>query len=449
MFENKKILILGFAKSGYEAAKVLIKRNNNVFINDNKDENKINKEEYEELLALGVNIILGSHPDDLLDNTFDYLIKNPGVPIDHKYVIKAHLLSIPVINEIEIAYELMKNKNIKYIAITGTNGKTTTTSLIYEILKKENLPVHLAGNIGFPLCSFVDKVKSDDIIVIEVSCQQLENMDKFNPNIGVITNITEAHLEFMKTLSHYIYVKSKLLLNQTTKDTAILNNNDKTIGVISKNFKSTIKYFSSKNNISKGCYIKDNFIYYNNDIIISIFDIKLKGIHNYENIMASILVAKELNISDENINDVLRSFNGVEHRLEYVAIKNGITFYNDTEATNIKCTETALSSFDKPIILILGGYERNQNFNELLPYIKNVKAIIAIGQCKNRIEIFGNNNNINTYPYETLKEGFKKSVEIAEINDIILLSPASASWDQYEKCEDRGNEFKKYVQEIK
>ena len=223
MFENKKIFILGMARSGYEAAKVLIKRKCTIILNDNKNEDSQNKEQVEELKKLGVELVFGGHPDDLLDESFDYLIKNPGVPIDHKYIIKAKELGIEVINEVEMAYRLLP-EDVTLIGITGTNGKTTTTTLTYKILEEAfGDRVHLTGNIGYPLCSFLDKLKKDDIIVMEVSCQQGENIKEFKPHIGLFTNISEAHIDFLKTFEHYKEVKSKMFYNQTSNDIAILN----------------------------------------------------------------------------------------------------------------------------------------------------------------------------------------------------------------------------------
>ena len=203
MFKNKKILILGFARSGYEAAKLLVKRNNKVILNDSKTEEQLDIEKINELRELGVEFIFGCHPDDLLDASFDYLIKNPGVPIDHKYVLEARKLKIEVINEVELAYRLLP-KNVKIVGITGTNGKTTTTTLIYNILKNAfGDKVTLAGNIGYPLCSVLDKLHSGDILVMEVSCQQLENIDKFHPNVAVMTNLSPAHIDFFKNYDNY------------------------------------------------------------------------------------------------------------------------------------------------------------------------------------------------------------------------------------------------------
>lgn len=445
MFENKKILILGFARSGYDAAKYLINKNNKVIVTDKKE---IKDEKYNELKKLGVEFVFNNEDSDLLDNTFDYLIKSPGVPIDHPYVLKANELSVEVINEVEMAYRIIrKEHNIKLIAITGSNGKTTTTTLIYNMLKQSNNNVFLAGNIGYPLSGFIDKIKDNDIIVMETSCQQLENLKEFKPDIAVITNITEAHIDFMKTYEHYKYVKSKLLQNQTKEDIAILNNESDELKDAVRNAKSTKKYFSSKNIIT-GSYIKENEIYYYNEKIIALKDIKLRGIHNYENIMASIMAVKELGVTKEDINKVLTTFMGVEHRLEYVNTVNNRTFYNDTEATNIKCTQIALSSFEEPTIIILGGLERGQNFDDLAPYMKNVKAILAIGQCRKRVVDFAKDNGKLVYEYEYLKDATLKAYEISQENDVILLSPASASWDQYKQCEDRGAEFKNIVNNL-
>lgn len=448
MFESQKILILGFARSGYEVAKILINRGNQVIVNDGKEETKHDSAKIKELGDLGVEFIFGNHPVDLLDNSFSYLIKNPGVPIDHFYVLKAKELGIEVINETEMAYRLIpKDKKIKLIGITGTNGKTTTTTLIYNFIKEAGKRVHLAGNIGYPLCSFLGKLEENDIIVDEISCQQLENVKEYCPDITVLTNISEAHLEFMKTFEHYKETKQRIFQNQTKENIAITNmENEEALSLV-KNIKPIVKYFSSKNEIN-GAYIKDNAIYYYEERVVDLDQIRLIGNHNYENIMAAILTVKELDVSNEAIRKVLKEFGGVEHRLEFVCEVEGRKFYNDTEATNIKCCQIALSSFQKPIILFLGGYERGQDFNELADYVQNVKAIMAIGTCRSRVKEFGDKMGISTYQYEYLRDAFETAWSISKDGDIILLSPASASWDQYKECEERGAEFKKYVKEL-
>lgn len=448
MFENNKIFILGLARSGYQAAKLLIERGNKVVLNDGKDEEKHDKEQINELRSLGVELVFGSHPDNILDESFDYLIKNPGVPIDHKYVLKARELGIEVMNEVEMAYRLLP-EGVKMIAITGTNGKTTTTTLTYEIMKKAyGDKVFLAGNIGYPLSSILNDVKNGDIIVIEVSCQQLENLTEFNPDVALMTNLSPAHIDFLKSYENYKRVKAKLFQNHTRDNVAILNIENDDVLEETENIKSTVKYFSSKKEINGG-YLKDNDIYYYGEKVMSRDDIFIAGLHNVENCISAIMLVKEFGVSNEIINEVISNFKGVEHRLEYVDTIDGRRFYNDTEATNIKCTQIALSSFDKPIIVILGGLERGQDFNELTPFMKNVKSIIGIGECRERVLEFGNSLNIPTYIYEYLTDGFDKCFEVSNEGDIILLSPASASWDQYKECEVRGAEFKKKVEELK
>jgi len=448
MFQNNKILILGLARSGYQAAKLLIKRGNTVYLNDYKEEDKQDQEQVKELRDLGVNLVFGSHPEDLLDSSFDYLIKNPGVPIDHQYVLKANELGIEVINEVEMAYRLLP-KDISIIGITGTNGKTTTTTLTYEIMHKAfGDRVHLAGNIGYPLSSILEQVKSNDIIVIECSCQQGENFKEFHPHVGVLTNFSEAHIDFMKTYEHYKEVKARMFYKQDEKDVAIMNYDNEDVMKELENVKSIKKYFSSKESI-RGCYVKNNSIYYYDEEVISLDDIKIKGMHNVENCMASIMAVKEYNVSNEIIKEVIKDFRGVEHRLEYVDTVNGVEYYNDTEATNIKCAQIALASFTKPTIIFLGGLERGQDFNELTPFMKNVKAIIAIGECRNRVEEYAKSINKDVYVYEHLVDGFDKAVEIGKPGDVVLLSPASASWDQYKECEVRGAEFKNKVSNLK
>lgn len=440
MFENKKIVVLGLARSGIAASKFLRKRGCDVTVNDRVS--SYDKAVIDELESLGINVVLGSHPDSLIDSSVDYLIKNPGVPIDHKYVLKCNELGIPVINEAEMAYRCIpKDKNIKLLCITGSNGKTTTTTLCYEFLKRDNKKVILAGNIGYPLCSFVDSLEKDTIIVMEVSCQQLENFDKFRPDVAIMTNIVEAHIDFMKTYDHYKYVKSKLLRNQSSSDVTILNKESNDLLDCVKDAKSTKKYFSSKSVIN-GAYLLDNNIYYYDEKIISISDLKLRGVHNYENIMAAIMGVKEFGCDSSSIVSVLKEFTGVTHRLEFVCNKNGRIFYNDTEATNIKCTQIALSSFSEPTIILLGGLERGQKFEDLAPYMKNVKAIIAMGECENRVKEFGDSLGIPTYLCNYIDKATKKAYEISSSGDVILLSPGSASWDQFKQCEDRGDLFK-------
>ena len=442
MFENKKIFILGMARSGYEAAKVLAKHNNNITITYLKDQNI---EHLKELKDLGVNFIKSDNPSDLLDETYDYLVKNPGIKIDHPTVQKAERLHIPVTNEVEVAYSYFP-KNIKIIAITGSNGKTTTTTMIYEILKKASLPVLLGGNIGYPVCSLVDIVKDNDILVLEISSHQLHDMKNFKANISIMTNLIPVHLDHFGTYEYYKQQKFKIFNNQTKDDIAILNKENIDIMSGENKIKSTKIYFSSKDETN--CYLNKDTIYFNNEKIIKTNEITVQGIHNYENAMCAIIVAKTLGVSNKIIKQFFKEFKGVEHRIEYVRELNGVKYYNDSKATNTESTCIALSSFKNPTILLLGGLDRGHSFEPLLPFMQNVKYILAYGQTKNRIAEFAKENGFKVEQYDTLSECVKRSYNISTEGDVVLLSPACASWDQYESFEKRGEEFKKNVKEL-
>ena len=445
MFENKKIFILGMARSGYHAARVLAKRGNTIVLNDknaNQDKNHI-----KELEDLGVKVILGDHPDDILDESFDYLIKNPGVHFDHKYLKYAEEHNIKIINEIEMAYHLLP-KGVKLVAITGTNGKTTTTSLTYEIVSAE-FPgrTHLAGNIGFPLCEVIEDIKENDYLIMEIGVPQLHDFYDFNPDIAVLTNIYEAHLDMFGTREYYNENKLRIFQNHTSKNIAIINKGNEDAYRITKDIKSTKKYFTSKEKID-GAYLENGKIYYYGEEIIDTKDIKLQGNHNYENVMCAIMIAKELGISNEIMCKAISEFTGVEHRIEYVRTFEGKDFYNDSKATNITATQIALSAFKKPTIILLGGQERTQNFLDLKDYMKNTKAVVCYGECKERCKKQIDSLGIKCTMVNTLKEAVEVANKESVSGDVILLSPASASWDQYAKFEDRGDEFKKLVKEL-
>ncbi len=444
MFKNNKIFILGMARSGYEAAKMLAMRGNTIIIND-KDVNQ-DIDHIKELEGLGVKVVLGSHPIDLITQDIDYIIKNPGIKDSHELIAKAKELNIPVINEVEMAYLLLPN-DVTIIGVTGSNGKTTTTTLIYEILKSANLPVVLAGNIGYPLSSFSSTIKSGDILLMEISIQQLCNLDKYKTNISVLTNIYEAHLDFVGNKENYINIKKRIFNHHTNKDYAVLNYDNFDVLNNTNDILSYKEYFSKDNKVD-GCYIKDKSVYYKEEFIIKLDDIFLKGNHNYENIMASIMVAKRLNVSNSIINEVLKNFKGVEHRIEFVREINGIKVYNDSKSTNVKATQIALSTFNNPTILLLGGLDRGHSFDGLKEFIKNVKLVVSYGETKNRIKEYCDNLNIKCIVTDELKEAVNIAYENAISNDVILLSPACASWDQYKDYEERGRKFKEYINNL-
>lgn len=441
MFENKKIFILGMARSGYEAAKLLSDYNNEIIVTDGKEQ----KEELvSELESLGVKVIITSDQISLLDDSFDYVIKNPGIKYDNPVVVKAKELGIKVINEVEMAYSFL-DKSVNIIGVTGSNGKTTTTTLISEFMKNSFDNVYLGGNIGIPLSNFVRDIKPNSYLVLEISDHQLCDMYNFKTNVSVLTNITPTHLDFHKSYEVYQMTKKKIFNNHTSDDLAVINKDDEVSMKITDDIKSTKVYYGhDKTNLA---YYDEEGIYYDGKLVIKLDDIILKGKHNYQNIMGAIIAVKKYGVTDEVIQKVLKEFKGVEHRLEYVDTIDGVTYYNDSKATNCVSTITALNSFDKPTILLLGGYDRGHSFHDLDDSMKNVKCVVCFGETKNRIEEFCNDLNIKCYKNDTLKEAMNVVKDICTPGDVVLLSPACASWDQYDRFEDRGDEFKNLVRE--
>lgn len=436
MIENKKVFILGMARSGYEVAKLLAKFHNNIIISDINDQDESH---LKELTELGITFIKSNEPENILDSSFDILIKNPAVFPYHPCIKKASSLNIPVVNEMEVAYHYI-NKPVKIIGVTGSNGKTTTTTLIYEALKKAGKSVKLGGNIGTPLSKIVESLENNDILLLEISDHQLTDFKDFKTDISVLTNLCPTHLDYHGSYEAYKNIKMKIFNHHTDSDIAIINNANADSVALTSSIPSHKIYFNNGTN-----YITDDAIFINNEQILSTKDILLKGNHNYENILVMLLVLKELNIDLKYAVEVLKDFKGVEHRIEFVRTLNEVSYYNDSKSTNPVATITALKSFPGNIHLILGGMERSQDFNDLKPYISKIKKIYAIGEVRDRIEEFAKQNNIPYEKYEYLKEAMTNIKSNVVTGDTVLLSPGSASWDQYAKFEDRGNEFKNIV----
>ena len=319
--------------------------------------------------------------------------------------------------------------------------------MIYEVMKKAGLPVVLAGNIGFPLSSIVNEVKENEIVVMEISDHQLLNVKDFKTNISILTNLSEVHLDFHGSYENYKNVKKKIFNSHTHDNIAIINSGNEDVINLTKDIASKITTFSSITNAD--IYLEENTIKYKDEEVLNINDVKIKGMHNYENIMCLIAISKIYNISNEILKDYLSNFGGVEHRIEFVKELNDRLFYNDSKATNTESTIVALKSFNnETIILLLGGLDRGHSFEPLNPYIKNVTHIYCFGETKERIKEWANIQNIDCECFETLEEATKKAYSVSKEKDIILLSPSCASWDQYKCMEDRGNEFKRIVNEL-
>jgi len=443
MYKNKRIFVLGMARSGYEVAKLLAS-DNSVFITDMKEQDE---DKVRELNDLGVVFKVSDTAEDLLDDSYDFLIKNPGIKYTHPCVLKARELGIPVVNEVEVAYHYI-DKSVKIIGVTGSNGKTTVVSLIYDIMKNAfGDKVILAGNIGTPLSHFAKEIKKNSYLVMEISDHQLCDMYDFKTDVSVITNIYDCHTDFHDSHERYVKIKKKIFMNHSSKDIAIINKDNNEVIEITEDIDSSKQYFSSSDR--GDCYLKDGFIYYKDDKIIDTSKIILKGEHNYENIMCAILVCKVYGVSDEIIEDVVSNFSGVEHRLEYVDNINGREVYNDSKSTNVESTKIALSSFDKPTILLLGGSDRGHTFDELEEYMKNTKLVVCYGETKNKISEFCNRIGVNCIICNDLEEATNIAYNNSIEGDVILLSPACASWDQFADFEVRGKLFKNTILKCK
>ena len=309
-----------------------------------------------------------------------------------------------------------------------------------------NKRVHLGGNIGYPFSQIVEDVESNDIVVLEISAQQLHDCYDFNPDVSILTNLVPVHIDFFGTYENYIDHKLRIFMNHNSKNIAILNKGNKDVYENTKNIKSNKKYFSSSKECD--CCIRENAIYYNDEKIIDLSDIRIKGMHNYENITCAIIACKELGIKNETIKEVLNKFTGVEHRIEFVAKINGREFYNDSKATNVKSTEIALNSFNTPTILLLGGLDRGHSFEDLRDDLTHVTHIVCYGETKERIKKFADSCKIDCTKVDTLEEATKFAYNISSDGDTILLSPACASWDQFEDFEKRGEKFKEVINSI-
>lgn len=436
-----KISVVGLGKSGIACANLAIKKGYEVFASDSGK----NRTHSQMKLNKKVNVEFGQHSDKILDS--DFIIKSPGLPSDLPIFKAAKKRNIKIMSELDFALKFIKPKSI--IAVTGTNGKTTTTTLIYKIIKKQYTNTVVAGNIGYPITSITNKVNNNTILVLELSSYQLEDSPNFKPTISVSLNITPDHLKHHKTMKNYIKAKDNVFINQTNKNFAIYNGLDKYIKKEISKTKAKKFVFNaiSKNSINYNdgkIYIKDN----NKKIEFDV-NIKIPGRHNIDNILAAIMAAYLSKVKIENIQKVINSFKGVEHRIEFVKEIKGVKYYNDSKGTNVDSTKVALESFDKNIQLILGGQDKGSPYKPIYNLIrKKVKNIFLIGEATPIIkkQLKGSASMIEC---NTLENATKKIYSVAQKGDIVLFSPACASFDQFNDFEHRGKVFKELVLKLK
>ncbi|MDP4168979.1 MAG: UDP-N-acetylmuramoyl-L-alanine--D-glutamate ligase [Bacillota bacterium] len=444
-YHHKKILVLGLAKSGVTAASLLHKLGAFVTVNDQKPLSE--NPEAQGLLEQGIKVICGEHPIELLDEGFELIVKNPGIPYHNPMIRGALEMGIPVITEVELAYQISE---APFIAITGTNGKTTTTTLVHEMLKSGGKSPLIAGNIGTVASGVAQKATEEDTIVIELSSFQLMGIETFNPRIAIITNLYDAHLDYHGTRSEYFDAKANITGNQTSTEYLIVNAEQDEVMEIARKSKATIIPFSAKRKLETGAYTENGWICFNGQRVMEMDKIMLPGAHNLENILSAMAAAKLTGVENDAIQNVLQTFSGVKHRLQFVGELDGRKFYNDSKATNILATVNALAAFKQPIVLLAGGLDRGNEFDELIPYLKNVKALITFGQTADKIERVGREAGIKMIKrVDNVEIAVPKAYALSSEGDVILLSPACASWDQYKTFEVRGDIFTGAVNKLK
>lgn len=432
----KKVLVIGAAKSGIAVSKLLAQNGYDVILNDR---NEISDKE--NLIKLGIKVIDKEHPESLKNKDYEFIVKNPGIPYFNPFVKYFVDNDIKIYTEIEIAYWF--SSNYKYGAITGTNGKTTITSMLYEILNYDNNAV-AAGNIGTPLSEVVYLNDNKDLdVALELSNFQLLGIEKFRPVVSVISNLAPDHLDYMSSEESYYESKCNIYMNQKEEDYFLLNVDDELVVKYAKDIKcKVIKFSTIRKDVD--LYIDNNCVYLNDTLLFDISILKVVGIHNISNAMVASCMALKMGISIEIIREQLSKFKAVEHRLEYVGSKNNVKYFNDSKATNTQAVETALKSFDNNIILLIGGYDKGIPFDPLKQYDSRIKQCIAFGQTKDKFnDIFSNVKVV-----EDIKEALSYANKITEENDVVLLSPACSSFDQFKSYEHRGRVFKELVYEF-
>lgn len=440
--KNLKVLVLGFAMTGESVARFLLKAGAQVTINDR--DTLTDQDKVQELQNQGAIIIDGGHPDNILDQPFDMIIKNPGIPYHLPLLQKAMALEIPIVTDVELASQFTE---ANLIAITGSNGKTTTTSLLHAILKEAGQGrAWLAGNIGVPTLDVIQQAQAGDQLVMEVSSFQLVGTINFHPQIAIITNILEAHLDYHGNREEYIAAKLKVFQKQTASDFLIYRHDQGELDQLVSSAKSQLIPFSAELQdeflIEQGVYLQNQWIYYAGEAVIPLEAIQIPGQHNIENAMAAIAAAKLIGISDQQIEKSVRGYHGMKHRIQFVAEAYGRKIYNDSKATNVAATQTALKSFTQPIRYIGGGLDRGNTFEELLPYLKQVQAAYLYGETQGKLaETMREAGITEVHCFDNLPSASQAAYEASQRDEVILLSPSCASWDQFKTYEERGDLF--------
>ena len=445
--KDKRVLVVGLGKSGVASALFLKDRGARVTVSDTKTSDQL-RDEIPVLLDHGIAVETGGHGERTFRGQ-DLIVVSPGVPVDAAPLVQARSLGESVIGEIELAAQ---NLSGPIVAITGSNGKTTTTTLAGEILATGGLPVAVGGNIGTPAISLVAESRPNTVIVLEVSSFQLETIQTFRPKVAVILNITPDHLDRHRTFQTYVDAKARIFENQQADDFAVLNQDDPTCHTLGERTRAQVFWFSRKQEVQKGAWVRDGQILFRDADgqrqIMLVSEIPLKGAHNVENVLAGVCAGVLMGCEPAKIRKAIQDFKAVEHRLEYVATIHGVEYFNDSKATNVDATIKALESFPKNIHLILGGKDKGSDYTVLHDLLRErVKRVYTIGAAAEKIEshLKGAAEIVHA---ETLDNAIRRAAAVAQSGDIVLLAPACASFDQFQSYNHRGRVFKEVVHRL-
>ena len=448
---NKRVLVVGLGKSGVASALFMKKRGAKVTVSDTKSGDEL-RNEIPVLLDNGITVETGGHGDRTFRGQ-DLIVVSPGVPVDAPALVQARSLGEPVIGEVELAAQFLPGP---LVAITGSNGKTTTTTLAGEIMAAAGFRTLVGGNIGTPAISFAERATPETVIVLEISSFQLETIQTFRPKVAVVLNVTPDHLDRHRTFEIYVDAKSRIFENQQPSDFAVLNADDPTCASLASRTRAQVFWFSRHKEVAQGAWVRDGNVVFRDSQgqteILQVSDIPLKGAHNLENVLAAVCAGVLMGCTPEKIREAVRNFKAVEHRLEFVATVNGVDYYNDSKATNVDATIKALESFPAHIHLILGGKDKGSDYTVLNDLLRQrVKRVYTIGAAAAKVEsqiVSSKSGGPEVVHAETLENAIRKAHAVAKPGDIVLLAPACASFDQFKSYEHRGRTFKEIVRTL-
>jgi UDP-N-acetylmuramoylalanine--D-glutamate ligase len=440
---GKRALVVGLGKSGVASALFMKAHGARVTVSDTKSGDEL-RNEIPVLLDHGITVETGGHGDRTFRGQ-DLIVVSPGVPVDAPPLVQARSLGETVIGEIELAAQFLPGP---IVAITGSNGKTTTTTLTGEIMTAAGIPTLVGGNIGTPAISLAERARPETVVVLEISSFQLETIQTFRPKIAVVLNVTPDHLDRHRTFEVYTDAKARIFENQQASDFAVLNADDPTCVAMGAGIRAQVFWFSRQKEVQQGAWVRDGNIVFRDSNgqreILQVSEVPLKGAHNLENVLAAVCAAVLMGCAPEKVRQAVRDFKAVEHRLEFVATIAGVDYYNDSKATNVDATIKALESFPANIHLILGGKDKGSDYTVLNDLIRQrVKRIYTIGAAAAKVE--SQVKGAEIVHAETLENAIRKAHGVAQAGDVVLLAPACASFDQFKNYEHRGKVFKEIV----